>query len=254
MKDRIPLYPGRVKLNPVPGQENTYDMVRADEPTQEGTPLNKASLLKDSTAELFELGDEAVPDDVLNILSNATLLNELKTAISDISGNTVLNLTNIAFFNALKTAIVDRDGNEMLPIPGVQMAAGTYTGTGTYGEDNPNSLTFGFEPMLVIVTSYRYYTSNDNFNVSVLIPNYGMTVSSGYASNLTTYPYIGMGYNAVSVAGNKMSWYTERFPVRCYSYGSSAAFDADIDPGPKAMYQMNTNGTTYNYFAIGIKR
>ena len=50
MKDRIPLYPGRVKLNPVTGQENTYDMVRADDPTQEGTPLNKASLLSDETA------------------------------------------------------------------------------------------------------------------------------------------------------------------------------------------------------------
>ena len=52
MKDRLPLYPGRVKLNPVTGQENTYDMVRADSPVQEGTPLNKASLLKDATAVL----------------------------------------------------------------------------------------------------------------------------------------------------------------------------------------------------------
>ena len=41
MKDRISLYPGRVKLNPVAGEANTYDMVRADQPTQEGTALNK---------------------------------------------------------------------------------------------------------------------------------------------------------------------------------------------------------------------
>ena len=40
--DRVPLYPGRVKLTPVSGQANTYDMVRADQPTQEGTPINKA--------------------------------------------------------------------------------------------------------------------------------------------------------------------------------------------------------------------
>lgn len=58
MKDRIPLYPGRVKLNPVTGHENTYDMVRADEPTQEGTPLNKATLLKDDTAEALGLASE----------------------------------------------------------------------------------------------------------------------------------------------------------------------------------------------------
>lgn len=65
MKDRIPLYPGRVKLNPVSGQANTFDLVRADQPQQEGTPLNKASLLKNTTAALFGLGADALPDDVL---------------------------------------------------------------------------------------------------------------------------------------------------------------------------------------------
>ena len=40
--DRISTYPGRVKLIPVPGQENTYDMVRADGPVESGTPINKA--------------------------------------------------------------------------------------------------------------------------------------------------------------------------------------------------------------------
>lgn len=65
MQDRVPLYPGRVKMTPVAGQANTYDMVRADDPTQAGTPLNKASLLKDATAALFGLTAAAVPDDVL---------------------------------------------------------------------------------------------------------------------------------------------------------------------------------------------
>lgn len=55
MKDRVPLYPGRVKLVPVPGQENTYDMVRADQPTQEGTPLNVSTLLSNETAKKLGL-------------------------------------------------------------------------------------------------------------------------------------------------------------------------------------------------------
>lgn len=63
MQDRVPLYPGRVTLTPVAGQENTFDMVRADQPTQEGTPLNKETLLKDGTAALLGLGTDAVPDD-----------------------------------------------------------------------------------------------------------------------------------------------------------------------------------------------
>lgn len=68
MQDRIPLYPGRVKMTPVAGQANTYDMVRADDPTQAGTPLNKATLLKDATAALFGLTAAAVPDDVFAFL------------------------------------------------------------------------------------------------------------------------------------------------------------------------------------------
>ena len=73
MKDRVPLYPGRVKLTPVAGQANTYDMVRADSPQQEGTPLNKDSLLTDATAAAFGLGADATPDDVLDILKAGVL-------------------------------------------------------------------------------------------------------------------------------------------------------------------------------------
>ena len=58
MKDRIPTYPGRVKLTPVAGQENVYDLVRMDEPTEVGTPLDKANLLADATAALIGLTDE----------------------------------------------------------------------------------------------------------------------------------------------------------------------------------------------------
>lgn len=64
MQDRVSLYPGRVKLTPVEGEANTFDMVRADQPTQEGTPLNKATFLKDTTAKLFGLDDDALPDDI----------------------------------------------------------------------------------------------------------------------------------------------------------------------------------------------
>lgn len=44
VEDRVSTYPGRVKLTPVSGQTNVYDMIRADVPVQEGTPLNKALL------------------------------------------------------------------------------------------------------------------------------------------------------------------------------------------------------------------
>lgn len=65
MQNREPTYPGRVTLTPVAGLANTYDMDRADQPLQQGTPLNKETLLKDATAALFGLTAAAVPDDVL---------------------------------------------------------------------------------------------------------------------------------------------------------------------------------------------
>lgn len=42
--DRAPRYPGRVRLVPVSGQANVYDMTRADQPVNVGTPINKALL------------------------------------------------------------------------------------------------------------------------------------------------------------------------------------------------------------------
>lgn len=42
--DRVPTKPGRIKLTPVSGQPDTFTMTRADEPTVEGTPIDKATL------------------------------------------------------------------------------------------------------------------------------------------------------------------------------------------------------------------
>lgn len=78
MQDRVSLHPGRVKLVPVAGQENTYDMVRADSPTQEGTPLNKDSLLKDATAALLGGDASMVPDEALQVLK--TLVSNAQTS------------------------------------------------------------------------------------------------------------------------------------------------------------------------------
>lgn len=66
MKDRIPLYPGRVKVTPVEGQPGVYDTERADGATQVGTPLTKAYMLTDDTAALYGLaGDAATVNNAL---------------------------------------------------------------------------------------------------------------------------------------------------------------------------------------------
>lgn len=115
MKDRVPINPGRVLITPENGNAAFYaTMTRADNPTQEGDPLNKNTLLKDATAALYGLGADAVPDDVLR---------------------------------ALKSIL---DGHATDIAAGAKIATGSYIGTGTYGASNPCSLTFDFVPQIIV--------------------------------------------------------------------------------------------------------
>ena len=68
MYDRIPApgQEGRMLISPEGGTPYYATVAMADNPTQEGTFINKATLLKDATAALFGLGANAVPDDVHN--------------------------------------------------------------------------------------------------------------------------------------------------------------------------------------------
>lgn len=55
MTDRVPTKPGRVKLTKEDGTVEYAVLERADEPTQEGTPINKATLLSDATAQRLNM-------------------------------------------------------------------------------------------------------------------------------------------------------------------------------------------------------
>ncbi len=100
-------------------------------------------------------------------------------------------------------------------------AKGTYTGTGTVGEDNQNSLTFEFTPKIVIIsggsTGFGVYLWGDTRFIPVML------------SSSTTM------YEIVTVSGNTMSWYA--------TTGQST--------NATAQYQFNTKSTKYSYIAIG---
>ena len=70
MKDRIPTKPGRMKLTPSADGDDLFVLERADAPSQEGTPLNKASLLSDATAALFGLSGDPTVNDALATVGN----------------------------------------------------------------------------------------------------------------------------------------------------------------------------------------
>lgn len=200
MRDRIPVNPGRVLITPENGSAAYYaTMTRADNPTQEGTPLNKASLLKDATAALFGLGTDAVPDDALN---------------------------------AIKTLINGANANADTK---AKVATGSYTGTGTYGIDSPNSLTFDFPPkLLIFIDSYGHVMenqSNDTNHDELLIGN-PQVLGTAYTKwgFPSAYYNSTSSYSKRSEDGKTLYWYIN---------------------SPNAGYQYNTAGAIYNYVAVG---
>lgn len=84
-------------------------------------------------------------------------------------------------------------------IPSVKIATGSYTGTGTYGADNPNTLTFPFEPKFLVVQSNsgsgnNYYILIWNFNAKY--PMCFSKYSTFYSANVT-----------FTQDSNSVSWY-----------------------------------------------
>lgn len=107
-----------------------------------------------------------------------------------------------------------------------KIAIGSYVGTGTYSSANPNSLTFDFEPKVVIVVA----DGSNGFCAGFLIVR-GQTFSDGIGS--FSAGSVALGLN-ITWSGNTVSWYTTN----------------DFDAG-KANAQMNTSGKTFRYVALG---
>lgn len=343
MQDRVPLYPGRVTLTPVSGQANTFDLTRADQPTQEGTPLNKATLLKDATAALFGLPNTAVPDDALHLLSrfqsglgneyiwakytqsisygdnlttsqvnilsygssskaqystNAKIEGKSVVMVDPIeitydqiksspdilkgkyytpltnSGSSVISKNTLYFIpdtsriwvyngeyidtNDIRIPIISNNltGYVNSPSPDayppdvsdgdtytllgqlgdkVRIATGSYTGTGTYGASNPNSLTFSFEPKLVFMFKDKFPVYG-SVSSTTSYPVYGTTIGMTTTYSRSLFNIYGRRsgddyylYAKKSSDGKTLSWYHEA----------------------RADDQINGSGATYRYIAIG---
>ena len=101
-----------------------------------------------------------------------------------------------------------------------QIATGSYVGTGTYGKNNPNSLTFEFEPKLLFVAikgggDYGFYV-------------YGQTNFLTFAFSQETPT---AGKCIVDISGNTFTWYVTTWNNDAHG-------------------QLNYT-TEYNYWAIG---
>lgn len=136
MKDRVSRYPGRVRLTPVSGQANVYDMELADSPSVAGTPLNKANLLTDATASLFSYGSSATPNQILSKLGNAVLYNG--STLKKPNGTTV---------TIPSSQVSSMPASNIIGLSEAIFVTGTYTGDGTTGQ----TIRLGFTPEVVII-------------------------------------------------------------------------------------------------------
>lgn len=196
MQDRVSTYPNRWKLTPVAGTTDVFDFERADNATVDGTPLNKATFLPDDVANAIQqLTGSAVtlPSQALNVLTN--------------------------YLSGLGKATI------------THVQTGSYTGTGTSGASNPNTLTFNFKPRFVIINNGnpRYSDWYGNSQALYLYPRGGTyTISTGVDDSYTLY---------IHVADKTLSWY--------YASTSGTA-------SSKAQFQKNSSGGTYYYICFGV--
>ncbi len=104
-------------------------------------------------------------------------------------------------------------------LPGVKIATGSYTGNGAYGSGNPNTLTFPFEPKMLMVLPDPT-SATPSYSGFWCFGNPGITgqINSNYSSGST-----------VSVSGNTISW---------FSIGN-------------AQIQLNVDNQKYYYIALG---
>ena len=120
----------------------------------------------------------------------------------DISGNTggSVTLANLAVAlgnNGVITLSNLVEQASALDFSRIQ--TGSYVGTGTYGSDNPCSLTFDFVPKLVIIHLDEPGTTSANEGYYL----WGSTTFSSYTGN-SNYQ------STASVSGKTMTWYASR--------------------------------------------
>lgn len=109
-----------------------------------------------------------------------------------------------------------------------RIETGSYVGTGTYGKSNPNTLTFGFAPKLVLI-----YDGSKTYAMFFAFGIGGEYTLGGYllarGDNMGT-----SNDNHARINGNVLNW---------YATNTSATTAREL--------QLNVESRTYHYCAIG---
>ena len=109
-----------------------------------------------------------------------------------------------------------------------KIETGSYVGTGTHGQANPNTLTFGFSPKLVLI--YDGSTT------------YAMFFAFGIGGEYTLGGYLLAWEDSTSAKNNNYARINSNV-LNWYASNTSATTAREL--------QLNVESRTYHYFAIG---
>lgn len=107
----------------------------------------------------------------------------------------------------------------------VKIETGSYIGTGTYGENNPNELTFEFEPKFVIIQQSVQSNMYSSYGICIAESGSLFRFAGNEENSSTNYGVVNSKLN-----GKKFSYYTT---------------------STDASYQFNSNNNRYFYIAMG---
>lgn len=187
MRDRVPQKPGRIALtDEQTGETRYYTMARADNPTEPGTPLNKASLLTDATCSALGLSNTATPNDAFDKLK--TLVSNTQTAANN--AQSAANAAKTAADNAQSTANAAKTKADSLKFKSGYVSLNAYKRV---------TVNVGFRPDLAII-----YAANNNSGYVPLNDN--VSPVNSYIPFILTGAYDG-GSDGCNIVDNGISFF-----------------------------------------------
>ena len=243
MKDRVPVNPGRVLITPESGNPYYATLTRADNPTQEGDPLNKNTFLKDETAALLGIGADALPDDALRKLKSIITFGTTAPDGSDMADGDIRLVTGEEVSAGTGAMYFKKEGivYGLVDQKTAKIETGSYIGTGTGGRDNHTILTFSFAPKLVIITKYNSDNNYHNFpwrdGTLINMEALKQAINSG-----SSRPKFAVMYDASNTVGADASITNDGKTLDWYVWEAGSEV-------PKK--QLNASGVVYDYIAIG---
>ena len=148
----------------------------------------------------------------------------------------VADMTDI---NALNTRVADVEADlESATSQGAKIASGQYTGTGTFGESNKNSLTFPFVPKIVFISTPSTVASGTSSATRFAPATFVNGANIGFISQSTEDANRSYDIPLTLIWADKtLSWY----------YVNTSTTSS----GMTAANQMNYSGMVYKWVAIG---